>query len=213
MALSDLALYDDQRLLAHFTTRQRQILAAAIDVFADVGYANASTKQIAAAAGVAEGNIFAKFKNKQGLLDALLQPVMTAIAPATFQSFVAANFTQEYPTLAAFINPMVHERLAFLQTHPKLLKILFSELAYSQLRREQLARALPETQRAVIHEEFANLQARHLLVGWPDTDILRVLWSLLGGTATMFLFYGTPPNADQLSQTMCKALQPDALSR
>ena len=71
MAEADLKLYDQAHLFDHLTTKQRQILAAAIDVFAEVGYANASTKLVAQQAGVAEGNLFAKFKNKAGLLDAI----------------------------------------------------------------------------------------------------------------------------------------------
>ncbi len=157
MAETDFALYDDRHLLNKLTARQRRILVAAIDDFAEMGYVNASTKLIAQRADAAEGNIFAKFKNKAGLLDTILQPVMTAVIPAAFTAFVEGNFTREYATLEAFIKPLVADRIVFLKANPKVLKILVSEVAYSQTRRDQLIAATPAAQRATIHAELSNL--------------------------------------------------------
>jgi len=53
--------------------RRTQILEASIRVFAEKGYHRATTKDIARAAGVAEGTIYLYFKNKSELLIALLE--------------------------------------------------------------------------------------------------------------------------------------------
>ncbi|MCI1893115.1 MAG: TetR/AcrR family transcriptional regulator, partial [Schleiferilactobacillus harbinensis] len=58
MAETDLQLFRDTGMLQGMTTKQISIIAAAVDVFAENGYANSSTKEIAKRAGVAEGNIF-----------------------------------------------------------------------------------------------------------------------------------------------------------
>lgn len=119
MAESDLKLYDQAHLFDHLTTKQRQILSAAIDVFAEYGYANASTKLVAQKAKVAEGNIFAKFKNKAGLLDAILQPVMTQIVPKIFSHFVTTNAADVDDDLENLIRPLVEERISFLMRMPR----------------------------------------------------------------------------------------------
>lgn len=54
------------------TEKQIKILNAALKLFATEGYASTSTNKVATAAGVSEGLIFRHFKNKEGLLEAVL---------------------------------------------------------------------------------------------------------------------------------------------
>jgi len=55
-----------------FEARRNQLLDAAADVFAAKGFHQATTKEIAAAAGVSEGTIYNYFDNKFGLLIGLM---------------------------------------------------------------------------------------------------------------------------------------------
>lgn len=55
------------------TTKKENILDSALFFFANEGYASTSTNKIAKQAGVSEGLIFRHFKNKQGLLNALIK--------------------------------------------------------------------------------------------------------------------------------------------
>ncbi len=138
---------------------------------------------------MAEGNIFAKFKNKAGLLDAILQPVMTQIVPKIFSHFVTTNAADVDDDLENLIRPLVEERISFLMANAKVLKLLFSELAYSQARRDQLAQVIPAAQVARMTTVFATLKQRGILVDWPDTQIYQVLWSMVGGAAVNYLFF------------------------
>lgn len=52
--------------------RREQILTAAAQVFSRTGYSRATTKQIAAAAGISEGLVYTYFKSKAELLVAML---------------------------------------------------------------------------------------------------------------------------------------------
>ena len=54
------------------TDKQERILDAALELFANEGYASTPTSKIAKKAGVSEGLIFRHYENKQGLLDALI---------------------------------------------------------------------------------------------------------------------------------------------
>jgi AcrR family transcriptional regulator len=58
--------------VGQISTRER-LLAAALAVFAEKGYRAATTREIAARAGVAELTLFRRFSSKQGLFEALLE--------------------------------------------------------------------------------------------------------------------------------------------
>jgi len=54
------------------TVKKDTILEIALELFSNLGYANTSTSKIAKKAEVSEGLIFRHFKNKEGLLDAIV---------------------------------------------------------------------------------------------------------------------------------------------
>lgn len=72
-------------------TRQR-ILAAAAQVFAEKGYARATTRGLANAAGVNEVTLFRHFGSKQGLFAAIVE---TYAAPA-LNAAIATQLTGDY---------------------------------------------------------------------------------------------------------------------
>lgn len=55
------------------TEKQEQILQAALELFAKEGFKATSTSKVAKLAGVSEGLIFRHFRNKEGLLEAILR--------------------------------------------------------------------------------------------------------------------------------------------
>lgn len=55
------------------TDKQKNILKAALILFAEQGYAATSTSKVAKEAGVSEGLIFRHFQNKEGLLNAIMK--------------------------------------------------------------------------------------------------------------------------------------------
>ena len=61
-----------ERLLTFITGKQETILIVALRLFAERGFENTPTSQIAKKAGVSEGLIFRRFENKDGLLRVLI---------------------------------------------------------------------------------------------------------------------------------------------
>jgi len=55
------------------TEKQEKILDVALKLFAKQGYSSTPTSKIAKEAGVSEGLIFRHFKNKEGLLNAIMK--------------------------------------------------------------------------------------------------------------------------------------------
>ena len=55
------------------TEKQEKILNKALELFAENGFDATSTSKVAKAAGVSEGLVFKHFKNKEGLLSAIME--------------------------------------------------------------------------------------------------------------------------------------------
>lgn len=72
------------------TQKQQNIFDTALDLFAEFGVDATSTSRIAIEAGVSEGLIFRHFKNKEGLLNAILVNGMEK-AEMHFNSVISVN--------------------------------------------------------------------------------------------------------------------------
>src|SRR5215472_8275825 len=70
--------------------RRRQLLETALDVFSQKGFEGATTKEIAAAAGVTEAIIFRHFLSKQVLYTAVLDYKVQSHAQSPWLSKVKA---------------------------------------------------------------------------------------------------------------------------
>ena len=75
--------------------KRENILSAALELFANEGFAATPTSKIAKKAGVSEGLIFRHFGSKQGLLDALMEEVN-----ARLEKFMAPVLAENDPKLA-----------------------------------------------------------------------------------------------------------------
>ena len=71
------------------TPKMQAILSASLELFAEKGYSNTSTKDIARLANVAEGTIFKHFGSKENLLYASILPILSksleVLIPAELQ--------------------------------------------------------------------------------------------------------------------------------
>jgi AcrR family transcriptional regulator len=102
--------------------RRQHILDAAADVFSERGYNRASIRDIATAAGVADGTIYNVFENKDALLMALLDQL--AVAPA--ESAISPNLLQSDP--ASLLKQLLEQRLkAYTPLTMAILRVVLSQ--------------------------------------------------------------------------------------
>lgn len=115
--------------------RRRQILEAAVDLFARQGFHRTSTRQIAQAAGVAEGTIFNYFPTKKALLVAAMTDILEAY------------FADEMDTLSAagtldMLKQTFRSRLELGLQHTGRIRFLLSELLINREMRQAYFEAI-----------------------------------------------------------------------
>lgn len=163
------------------TEKQSKILQAAIEVFAEKGFAAASTNEIAQRAGVAEGTIFRHYKTKKDLLLSIVAPVMTKlIAP-----FVLRDFNKvldvDYDRYELFLRAVIANRIEFLRNHMNVFKILIQEIPFhpelqEQFRKNILSKVLERMN--LIVDKF---KSRGQLMEIPNLTVIRLTMSAIIG--------------------------------
>lgn len=90
-------------------TRQR-ILRAAAQVFAEKGYARATTRALADAAGVNEVTLFRHFGSKQGLFSAVIEAYAAPALTAAFEPQLTGDYRQDLLTMGGHVLQALLER-------------------------------------------------------------------------------------------------------
>lgn len=200
MNSTELKLFADMHVLDGMTDKQVRILLAAIQVFAEKGYANASTKEIAQKADVAEGNIFSKYTNKRGLLNAIIDPMIKSLFPAVLSGFEETGIADSpNVTLHSFVDTILRDRVQFLKENAAVLKVFVSEIMYSNDVRVKLLKEFPNTYWKNINHDLNQLKKNHLLVGWENIEILKIIWSIVGGMIIGYLLFDQPLGSKEIS--------------
>lgn len=203
--MAALSLSDYAKAFGNLTPKQRKILESAIAVFAEKGYANASTHEIAKRAGVAEGNIFARFGSKRGLLDAIIQPVAKRIFPFAVSNLVDRELANPFQTRHDFCEGLIRKRLLLLRDNAALVKVFITELLNQESVRQQLLAQLTPAYWHALDEALDRLRANGELVAWSNHTVLKYLWSLVGGVAASFLYFDQPLTDQTIDDTIIAA--------
>jgi AcrR family transcriptional regulator len=155
-----------------------RILEAAMDMIIRYGYKGATTRKIAAAAGVNEVTLFRKFGTKQQLLQAAIEQEIARFRATDIQ------YTGD---LRADLTRIIEFYLAFVQHRGRLLPTLFSELP----RHPQLRPILkgPIYVFEQIMQIIRRYQADGLLVAEPP---IHTLTALVGPVVVRGIMGGLP---------------------
>jgi AcrR family transcriptional regulator len=156
-------------MMARNGARER-LLGAAQSVFAEKGYQAATTREIAARAGVAELTLFRHFSSKQGLFEALL-----ALAqPARMLEELMVR-PGERPPLEE-LTAMGRRLVEGIAQHGELMRLLLWEARAHPELAEQAARFPPQA-RAWLARYLERVAACH---GWPERDWYTCAQAYLG---------------------------------
>jgi AcrR family transcriptional regulator len=172
----------DQEADVKFSEKQLKIVAAAIDIFSEKGFAATSTSEIAKKAGVAEGTIFRHYRTKKDLLISIVRPTIEKLlAPRFAKSFSKDVFEANYESYEDFIRNLATNRYLFLKKHFPIIKIFLQEIAFH----EELRAPYIQLYKEFIYKKFVAIivkfQQQGELVDLPPDTIIRLTISTIMG--------------------------------
>ena len=163
------------------TDKQVRILEAAIEIFAEKGFAAASTSEIAQKAGVAEGTIFRHYKTKKELLLSIAGPIAAkVVAPFLMRDF-AKLLDVSYERIDDLFRTILKDRIAFVRKNIKLLRILVHELPFQPELMEQVKGLLTNIVLDRMQQVILHFQERGQLIEAPPWRIIRTTVSMFVG--------------------------------
>lgn len=196
------------------TEKHRRILDAALEMFAEQGYAGTSTNEIAKKAGVSEAAIFRHYKTKKDLLIGVVAPVLRAVAPALIAD-VREILSRRYPDLRSLVAALVRDRTAFVRRHHRVLRIALQELPFHAEIRAIVDEVFLRDVFPPASETIADLQRRGEMMELAPELVMRTIVSLTAGHAVhrYFLRLGAPfdeeVETELLIRLITKALGPE----
>jgi len=163
------------------TQKQKDVLITSIRLFAEQGYANTSTRQIAEAAHQSEGTMFKHFKSKANILRTALDPIIHQILPDIEQEFKKETLNHPAANLHDFLDFFVRNRMAFAANNQDAIKVFFSELLYNETLRQEFIETAREELVAAFKDTIVLLQKNKIIIDWPFNEIFRYMIAVIVG--------------------------------
>ncbi|GEO58961.1 TetR/AcrR family transcriptional regulator [Companilactobacillus bobalius] len=207
-------IYREAEKTEKLTPKQKLIFQSAIDLFSKQGYANTSTKEISEHAGVSEGSIFRKFKNKEELLMAILTPLTHKILPQDLDQFSQTTYQNGSLNLKYFLTTMINDRISLFKYNHKIMKIFLNEFIYDQDIHDRLIESIPKKSFKQFNQVLDELKQKNLLIDWDNLEIFRFLASnILGYLIQHYIIvdekkWDEPLEIEHVTEFIVKGLTP-----
>ncbi|MDQ6421796.1 helix-turn-helix domain-containing protein [Paenibacillus sp. LHD-117] len=195
--LNDLLRLADEDGSGKKTEKQARILEAAIEIFAEKGYAAASTSEIAQKAGVAEGTIFRHYKTKKDLLLSIAGPIAVKIAAPFLLRDFAKMLELPYERVDDFFRSVAKDRFQFARQHMKLIRIFVHEVPFQPELLQQVKELFENHVFRRMEKVIIHFQAQGQLIEAPPWRIMRSTVSLLIGMIVTHLLLMPDEHIDE----------------
>jgi len=156
--------------------RRREILEAATQVFARVGFAATDVQEIAAVAGVGKGTVYRYFPSKEELFIATVDLGMQCLTSTV--DLAAADVTEPLERIRAAIAAY----LAYFDQHPEMIELFIQERAHFRHRQPATYFIHRDANIGPWRELLIALVREGLVRDLPVDAILDVISDLLYGT-------------------------------
>jgi len=190
------------------SAKQQAVLQVSLNLFAEQGFDRTSTSEIAKAAGVSEGTVFKQFKTKEGILKAILDPIVAHVVPMVATEFLDELKTNNLVDLKSFLQYAIRDRMTFAVENRQQIRVFAQEI----LRNPKIITDLSGKVEAVVNgqvgEVLQQFKDRGELVDWPNMRILRYLVGILGSYVFPQVFFAPTADfdADKASQEAVEVL-------
>lgn len=166
------------------TAKQQKVVEAAIKIFAEKGFSNTSTSEIAEAAGVAEATIFRHYGTKDNLLLSIILPFIKDFIPHMAHELFHGLMSQNPATFEQFLRALIQNRINFISENRKLFQILAKEVIYREEFKQELAPLISENIIYHVNKVIETFKERGDLIEKPTPILLRMLLTFLYGYFT-----------------------------
>lgn len=162
------------------TIKQKRIIEAAVTLFAEKGYSNTSTAEIAKMAEVAEGTIFKHYGTKENLLLSLLVPFIKDFFPSMADELVE-ELMNDKTSFEDFMRNLLKNRTAFFVENREVFQIFIKELIYKESLKTDLLPYIIENGATRLTKVIETFQERGELIDKPADFILKTLSTVISG--------------------------------
>lgn len=163
------------------TDKQQKIVETAIKMFAEKGFANTSTSEIAKASGVAEGTIFRHYGTKDNLLLSLILPFIKESIPTIAEEMLKDINPVQYEHFEDFFRALIKNRLQFLSVNRDLFQVVVKELIYREDFRKELAPYFSNIVNGKLMNILNEYKKKGDLIDLPNHIIIRYLLTFMAG--------------------------------
>jgi AcrR family transcriptional regulator len=215
MSNEDQMIEEMFNLEGDLTERQKKILAAAIESFAEKGFSATSTKEIAQKAGVAEGTIFRHYKTKKDLLLSIVTPMMIKLMAPIIIKDINKVLNHDHEKFEDFVRAMIDNRRKFLENNMKIIKIFIQEIPFHPELIEQFIEHVGMKVFMRFRHLIEHYQKKGQIIKLPSDTVLRLTGStIIGYFVTRYAILPTADWDDEAEiestiQFLMKGLAPE----
>jgi AcrR family transcriptional regulator len=168
-------------LAAPLTGTRARIIGAALELFAERGFASTTTAEIARHAGVAEKTLFSHFKTKEALFDQALTPAALELLLNEASPNHDALFDAPWERLEDFLVAVMTDRIRVIAAHPSKFKLILQELLLRPERAAPFRRKFELQIAPRLDAIFERLRERGELRDVPLSVVRRMTASMMLG--------------------------------
>jgi AcrR family transcriptional regulator len=175
------AIIEQTKLSKKPTEKQQKIIETAIKMFAEKGYANTSTSEIAKAAGVAEGTIFRHYGTKDNLLLSVMIPFLKEALPGMAEKVFKEVLTEDTLYFEDFLRRIIKNRIEFIDENQEIFQIIVKEILYSEALRKELVPYFSSNVMNRVAHAIELSKSRGEIKDLPTDTLLKILMTTFGG--------------------------------
>lgn len=171
-------LYESHQILGDpkLTEKQRAIIQAALELFAEKGYAGTTTQAIAQKAKVSEKTLFKHFGSKEKLFKQTVYPAMLqALQPILVERI--EQILRQGNNYQDILYALMKDRVEFAIENTDIIKLVLQELLLSEEFRQVMSKFVKQNVLPRISGIFHSLGKEVV----PVSSLIRVILSLLTG--------------------------------
>jgi len=173
------------------TEKQKLVVDAALKLFAEKGFANTSTAEIAKVAGVSVGTVFKQYRTKEQILIATLLPMIQAFMPKLTSLTDAERATEleQIPDFATFIRSLLEQRLQIVNKNKEILQVVIKEAVYNEELRDLLWPLIVQSVPRVLTYPIEHFKARGELTDLSTDAMIDFLMTVMTGFMIRYVLF------------------------